>query len=102
MLPWTPCQASFNGPSQAQPRQAPPQWLPLCKPHKLTANVKAARRRVRRESLDFERAADEEAEEIAAEHIRSGTADHKEDGTEALERLGIVVPLRGFEPRFPD
>jgi hypothetical protein len=30
----------------------------LCKPQKLTANVKAARRRVRQESLDFERAAD--------------------------------------------
>ena len=74
----------------------------LCKPHKLTANVKAARRRVRQESLDYERKADEEAEAIAAERIRSGAADHKEDGTKALERLGIVIPLRGFEPRFPD
>jgi hypothetical protein len=60
------------------------------------------RHRSRQESFDYERAADEEAEAIAAERIRSGAADHREDGGEALERLGITVPLRGFEPRFPD
>jgi hypothetical protein len=74
----------------------------LCKPQKLTANTKAARRRLRRESFEYERAADQEAEAIAVERIRSGAADHSEDGAEALERLGIAVPLRGFEPRFPD
>ena len=74
----------------------------LCKPQKLTANAKAARRRSRSESLELERAADEEAEAIAAERIRSGAADHSEDGAKALEQLGIEIPLRGFEPRFPD
>jgi hypothetical protein len=29
---------------------------------------------------------------IAAERIRSGTADHKEDGVEALAKLGIEIP----------
>lgn len=56
----------------------------LCKPQKLTANAKAARRRSRQESLAHERAADEEAEAIAAERIRSGAANHKEDGAKAL------------------
>jgi len=74
----------------------------LCKPHKLTANVKAARRCVRQESFDYERAADGEAKAIAVERIRSGAADHEEDGADALGRLGVAVPLRGFEPRFPD
>jgi len=53
-------------------------------------------------SLQHERTADQDAEAIAAERIKSGASDHKEDGAEALERLGIAVPLRGFEPRFPD
>ena len=74
----------------------------LCKPHKLTANAKGERQRLRQESLEHARAVDEEAEVIAAERIKSGAADHKEDGTKSLERLGIVIPLRGFEPRFPD
>jgi len=74
----------------------------LCKPQKLTTNAKAERRRLRKESLAHERAADEEAEAIAAERIRSGAADQTEDGAKVLERLGIEVPLRGFEPRFPD
>jgi len=65
----------------------------LCKPQKLTANAKAARRRLRQESLEHERAADEIVESIAAERIRSGAADHSEDGAKALERIGIVVPL---------
>jgi hypothetical protein len=74
----------------------------LCKPQKLTANAKAERRRSEQMSLQHERTAHQDVEAIAAERIKSGAADHKEDGAEALERLGIEVPLRGFEPRFPD
>ena len=74
----------------------------LCKPQKLTANAKGERRRSEQMSLQHERTADRDAEAIAAERIKSGASDHKEDGAEALKRLGIVVPLRGFEPRFPD
>jgi len=64
----------------------------LCKPHKLATNAKGERRRSRQASLEHERAADEEAEAIAAERINSGAADHKEDGTEALAKLGIDPP----------
>jgi hypothetical protein len=70
----------------------------LCKPQKLTANAKAERRRSSKISLQHERAADHETEAIAAERIRSGAADHKEDGAKALERLGIEVPLPRFAP----
>lgn len=38
------------------------------------------------------RRADDEAAAIAAERIRSGAAEHKEDGTGALSKLGIKVP----------
>jgi len=38
------------------------------------------------------RRADDEAAAIAAERIRSGAADHKEDGAEALRKLGIEIP----------
>lgn len=38
------------------------------------------------------RRADDEAAAIAAERIRSGAADHKEDGVEALAKLGIRLP----------
>jgi TolA-binding protein len=38
------------------------------------------------------RRADDEAAAIAAERIRSGAADHKEDGAEALAKLGIRLP----------
>lgn len=38
------------------------------------------------------RRADDEAAAIAAERIRSGAAEHKEDGTEALAKLGIEIP----------
>jgi hypothetical protein len=38
------------------------------------------------------RRADDEAAAIAAERIRSGAADHKEDGDEALAKLGIEIP----------
>jgi TolA-binding protein len=40
------------------------------------------------------RRADEEAAAIAAERIRSGAADHREDGAEALAKLGIAFPER--------
>ena len=35
---------------------------------------------------------DDEAAAIAAERIRSGAADHDEDGAEALASLGINLP----------
>jgi hypothetical protein len=38
------------------------------------------------------RRTDDEAAAIAAERIRSGAADHKEDGAEALAKLGIELP----------
>jgi CHASE3 domain sensor protein len=38
------------------------------------------------------RRADDEAAAIAAERIRSGAADHKEDGAQALARLGNEIP----------
>jgi hypothetical protein len=38
------------------------------------------------------RRADDEAAVIAAERIRSGAAEHKEDGIEALRELGIQAP----------
>lgn len=38
------------------------------------------------------RRADDEAAAIAAERIRSGAGDHKEDGAEALAKLGIELP----------
>ena len=38
------------------------------------------------------RRADDEAAAIAAERIRSGAADRKEDGAEALASLGIKLP----------
>jgi hypothetical protein len=38
------------------------------------------------------RRADDEAAAIAAERIRNGAADHKEDGAEALAKLGISLP----------
>jgi hypothetical protein len=38
------------------------------------------------------RRVDDEAAAIAAERIRSGAADHKEDGAEALAKLGIRLP----------
>jgi outer membrane murein-binding lipoprotein Lpp len=38
------------------------------------------------------RRADDEAAAIAAERIRSGAADHTEDGAEALASLSIKLP----------
>lgn len=42
-------------------------------------------------ALDSDRADEEEAAAIAAERIRSGAAEKKEDGAAALEGLGISV-----------
>ena len=36
--------------------------------------------------------ADDKAAAIAATRIRTGAADHKEDGAEALAKLGIEIP----------
>lgn len=38
------------------------------------------------------RRADDEAAAVAAERIRSGAADRREDGAEALGKLGITIP----------
>jgi hypothetical protein len=43
------------------------------------------------ETLEARRA-DDEAAAIAAERIRSGAAEHKQDGAEALASLGIKLP----------
>lgn len=43
------------------------------------------------EALEARRA-DDEAAAIAAERIRCGAAEHKENGIEALKELGIQVP----------
>lgn len=45
----------------------------------------------------FDRA-DREAEAIALRRIRSGAADQKEDGVEALATLGIRRQTSGHEP----
>jgi len=42
------------------------------------------------DALDSDRG-DDEAAAIAAERVRSGAADEVDDGTEALERLGIRI-----------
>jgi hypothetical protein len=41
------------------------------------------------------RRTDNEAAAIAAERIRSGAADQKEDGAAALAKLGIMLPKKG-------
>jgi hypothetical protein len=43
--------------------------------------------------------ADDEAAAIAAERIRRGAADHKEDGSVALAKLGIEIPPRNDRQR---
>jgi hypothetical protein len=49
----------------------------------------------------FDRA-DREAEAIALRRIRSGAADYKEDGIEALATLGIRRQTSGNEPGSQD
>ncbi len=52
-----------------------------------------ARARIDETAEGFEsRRADDEAAAIAAERIRSGAADHEEDGAVALAKLGIEIP----------
>jgi CHASE3 domain sensor protein len=60
---------------------------------RLEEQMKAMNSRIDEMAETFEvRRADEEAAAIAAERIRSGAADHKEDGAEALSKLGIEIP----------
>lgn len=60
---------------------------------RLEEQMKAMNSRIDEMAETFEvRRADEEAAAIAAERIRSGAADHKEDGAKALSKLGIEIP----------
>jgi len=55
--------------------------------------MRAMNSRVDEMAESFEsRRADDEAAAIAAERIRSGAADQKEDGAEALAKIGIEIP----------
>lgn len=61
--------------------------------HRLEEQMQAMSSRIDEMAETFEsRRADDEAAAIAAERIRSGAADHKEDGAEALAKLGIEIP----------
>lgn len=61
--------------------------------HRLEEQMQAMNSRIDEMAETFEaRRADDEAAAIAAERIRSGAADHKEDGPEALGVLGIEIP----------
>jgi hypothetical protein len=61
--------------------------------HRLEEQMQAMNTRIDEMAEAFEsRRADDEAPAIAAERIRSGAADHKEDGAEALAKLGIEIP----------
>lgn len=60
--------------------------------HRLEDQMRAMSSRIDEMAEAFEsRGADDEAAAIAAERIRSGAADHKEDSAEALAKLGIEV-----------
>jgi len=60
--------------------------------HRLEEQMQKMNSRIDEMAETFEsRRADDEAAAIAAERIRSGAADHKEDGAEALAKLGIEV-----------
>jgi Arc/MetJ-type ribon-helix-helix transcriptional regulator len=61
--------------------------------HRLEEQMQAMNSRIDEMAAAFEaRRADDEAAAIAAERIRSGAADYKEDGAEALAKLGIEIP----------
>jgi CHASE3 domain sensor protein len=61
--------------------------------HRLEEQMQAMSSRIDEMAEAFEaRRADDEAAAIAAERIRSDAADHKEDGAEALAKLGIEIP----------
>jgi TolA-binding protein len=60
---------------------------------RLEEQMRAMNSRVDEMAESFEsRRADDEAAAIAAERIRSGAADQKEDGAEALAKIGIEIP----------
>ena len=57
--------------------------------HRLEEQMQAMSTRIDEMAEAFElRRADDEAAAIAAERIRSGAADHEEDGAAALAKLG--------------
>lgn len=61
--------------------------------HRLEEQMQAMNSRIDEMAETFEaRRADDEAAAIAAERIRSGAAEHKEDGPQALAKLGIEIP----------
>jgi predicted nucleic acid-binding Zn-ribbon protein len=61
--------------------------------HRLEEQMRAMSSRIDEMTETFEaHHADDEAAVAAAERIRSGAADHKEDGAEALAKLGIEIP----------
>jgi hypothetical protein len=61
--------------------------------HRLEEQMQAMNSRIDEMAETFEaRRADDEAAAIAAERIRSGAAEHKEDSAEALAKLGIEIP----------
>jgi hypothetical protein len=61
--------------------------------HRLEEQMRTMNSRIDEMAESFEsRRADDEAAAIAAERIRSGAADQKEDGTEALAKFGIEIP----------
>jgi hypothetical protein len=60
---------------------------------RLEEQMRAMGSRIDEMAKAFElRRADDEAAAIAAERIRNGAADQKEDGAEALAKLGIEIP----------
>ena len=65
----------------------------LDKLQRLEEQMRSMNSRIDSMAETFEaRRADDEAAAIAAERIRSGAAEHKEDGTEVLAKLGIKLP----------
>lgn len=62
--------------------------------HRLEEQMRTMYSRIDEMAETFEsRCAGNEATAIAAERIRSGAADHKEEGAEALAKLGIETPV---------
>lgn len=56
------------------------------------SDLEAQMREMKGEIADLQdRQADDEVEALAAERVRSGAADHTEDGAQALADLGIDV-----------
>jgi TolA-binding protein len=62
--------------------------------HRLEEQMRTMNSKVDEMAETFEsRRADDEAAAIAVERIRSGAAEHKEDGAEALAKLGIKIAV---------